>query len=177
MLEVKIVTEGLTDKENAYIECAAKRMEYVLNHEKFKEWCLNYSYDYVYSTGRLWWKKTFKEHRICFANNQGLTNYQVYNKIMSGAETLDPDLDEQADIYIKVDRSNKRGVIGYTYPNTKWQWIYHWVLDSWSINSIAGNLSHEWCHKIGFDHDFSNTPIRPFSVPYAVGSFVAGFKY
>lgn len=176
MFEVKIETKDLDDEEERYIRKAGERMQYVFNHEKFKEFVLNYSYNYVKTTGALWWKKTYTEKRYVFANNGGLSNYQIYNKLLSGSETLDPELDGIADVFITVDRRNKKGVIGYTYPNTKWQYIYHWVLNSWGVNEIAGNIAHEWCHKIGFDHDFKRTAIRPYSVPYAIGYFVSEFK-
>ena len=177
MFEVKILTEGLDVNEERVIQAAGKHMQYVFNHERFKEWVLGFSYVYKSTTGRLWWKKTYEEKRNCFANNQGLSNFQVYNKLMSGVEYLDPELDSQADIFVKIDRRNRRGVIGYTYQNTKWQYIYHWVLDSWGIKDVAGNIAHEYAHKCSFDHAYYYTAERPFSVPYSIGSFVSNFKY
>ena len=44
--------------------------------------------------------------------------------------------------------------------------------DNFTPAEIAGNLAHEWMHKIGFDHDFNSTSRRPYSVPYAVGDLV-----
>jgi hypothetical protein len=46
--------------------------------------------------------------------------------------------------------------------NTKYFYVY-------TPYQVAGNLTHEWLHKLGFDHDVASTPARPYSVPYAVG--------
>ena len=35
---------------------------------------------------------------------------------------------------------------------------------------IASHWIHEYVHVIGFTHDFKKTEVRPFSVPYLVGS-------
>jgi hypothetical protein len=96
---------------------------------------------------------------------------------MKGAE-LEPDEtpeDNEADIFLKIDRTDKPGVIGYTYSNTKWQWIYSRILREWGAQDIAGNLAHEWCHKIGFEHESSWTSKREHSVPYAIGYYVRDF--
>lgn len=37
---------------------------------------------------------------------------------------------------------------------------------------IADNLAHESMHKLGYEHDFEPTAIRPYSVPYGVGEIV-----
>lgn len=173
MFKVTVKTSGLSPDEQNKIDLAAQRMELVFNSEEFKNFVLNFSYPVTYCSGRLWWKKCTTETRSCFVDNQGLTNFQIYNRLMSGAETLDQTPDSEADIFVEVDRRNRRGVIGYTYPSTKWQWIYQWVLLRYSIFDIASNLAHEWCHKIGFDHSYKWTATREYSVPYAIGNFVS----
>lgn len=172
---VTVVTEDLTDTENKKIQAAAAHMERVFNSEEFKQFVLNYSYTNTYTTGRLWYKKTHTEVIKHFESTE-MTNEQVYQTLMNGAEILDSVIDHEADIFLKIDRRNKRGVIGYTYATTKWQWIYNWVTQNYTVQDIAGNLAHEFCHKLGFDHAYYNTPTREYSAPYAVGYFVSAFK-
>ena len=45
-------------------------------------------------------------------------------------------------------------------------------LDGATIGFIAGNIAHESMHKIGYEHDFDATAIRPYSVPYGIGDIV-----
>ena len=44
--------------------------------------------------------------------------------------------------------------------------------DRYTPYQVAGNLTHEWLHKMGFTHDSAATSTRPYSVPYAVGYIV-----
>lgn len=110
-----------------------------------------------------------------FANNDGLSNEQVYNLIMSGKEALQPTEDGEWDISLTIYNTYWRGrnVIGYTYPNTSMQWINRRFFSWFTPEQIAGNLAHEYCHKLGFDHDFNATIKRQYSIPYVVGDVVA----
>ena len=98
-----------------------------------------------------------------------LTNLEVYEKIMAGREVLTPEADGEADIQIELDTSWTRNVIGYTYPTTAWQWIYAKFFRNWSAEEVAGNIMHEYMHKLGFDHEYGWTFEREFSAPYALG--------
>ena len=113
-----------------------------------------------------------------FANNGGLTNQEIYNLIMSGKEVLRPKEDGIWDISLTIYNAYFRGrnVIGYTYPNTQMQWINRRFFNMFNYKGIAGNLAHEYCHKLGFDHDFNSTARRPYSIPYVVGDIVAAGK-
>lgn len=108
---------------------------------------------------------------LCFHYTKD-SNDEVYRKIMSGVEVLDPEVDNEADIYVELNYRFSWSAIGYTYPNTKWQWVYNRFFKGASVASIAANLAHEWCHKIGYDHEYKWTQLREKSVPYAVGYFV-----
>ena len=69
-------------------------------------------------------------------------------------------------------RRSKRNVLGYTYSNTKTQWVYNYFFTNGGIEDIAGNMVHEWVHKMGFGHASKNNSTRKYTVPYAVGYFV-----
>ena len=65
-----------------------------------------------------------------------------------------------------------RSTIGYTYPDTLRIWINRRFFRSFRPSQVAANLIHEYMHKLGFTHDYNNTPTRKFSVPYAVGRLI-----
>jgi uncharacterized protein YjaZ len=92
---------------------------------------------------------------------------------MAGKEVLREAKNYQADIVLRIDRRRRRGVLGYTYPSSIKQWIYSWFLKS-DFKSVAGNLAHEWCHKMGYKHAYKYNSTRHHTVPYAVGDYVAG---
>lgn len=188
-LKVRVETEGLNLEEQGKVAKAALHMEKALNSLEFKEFCSPYirggGFKYIkVRTSPIWkfWNKTYKQVKVQvpiegygFKNPNGLTDQEVYEKLMLGAEVLNNENDREADIYLKIDRRNKRGVIGYTYGNTSWQWIYQNWFKSYTPEEIAGNLAHEWCHKMGFTHAFKNNPTRHHTVPYAVGYFVRDY--
>ena len=174
-LKVSIATEGLSQDEMVKVLLAEKHMEKAINSKEFKDFVLNYEFSYSYYTGRFWWKRHHVEHGKHFTSTH-LTNYQVYEKIMSGAETLSPEHNHEADIFLKIDRHNKKSVLGYTYQNTKWQWAYISFFRRASVKQLAGNMMHEWLHKISFGHDFKRTARRPFSVNYAIGYWVSNYE-
>jgi hypothetical protein len=136
---------------------AVKYVEEFINSEEFEKIVLNYSYtDYDDN-------KHTRFHYTTF------TNQEVLSIILSGSETLTPETDSEADIQIELDNSWTRNVIGYTYPTTPTQWIYAKFFRNWSAEEIAGNIMHEYLHKLGFDHEYQYTFNREFSVNYALG--------
>ena len=175
-LNIKIKTLYLNEKETRLIENALNILGEAVNSVDFENFMLNYTWQKTYYK-RKWFKKIwYTKKGDNFRWNNGLSREEIFDKIMSGAETLDPSHDKEIDIYLKVDRRNKNGVVGYTYPNTKWQWIYKWVFGSYDEYDIAGNLFHEWCHKVGFDHEYRFSPLRVFTIPYALGRFVSQYR-
>jgi hypothetical protein len=173
MLKVKILTKDLTVNENLKVDQAKSYIEERINSEEFKNYILNYSFHYQKCEGRLWWKNCYMIKQEGFWRTS-LSREKIYEKIMSGEETLGGEgSDNEMDVFLQIDRRNRRGVIGYTNESTQWQWIYNWFFKSSSIEEIASNIVHEYCHKLGFDHDFRATLNREHSVPYAVGNFFA----
>ena len=62
----------------------------------------------------------------------------------------------------------QRNVVGYTSQGTPEITMNRSFFDGYTPAEIAGNMAHEWMHKLGFEHDFRATARRPDSVPYAV---------
>ena len=176
MFKVSLIAEGLTRQEEIKVGIAANRMQAVINHPSFKEFVLNFSFTKKKTKGYLWWRKTTYENCPYFVGAERMSRTEVYNQLMNGRERLSNDgVDHEADIYLKIDRSNSWGVIGYTRASTKWQWIYSRFFNKFDVNEIAGNLAHEWCHKLGFKHSRKRTATRKYSVPYIIGYFVRDF--
>lgn len=99
------------------------------------------------------------------------TPLQVYNKLLSGAEKLSPQVDNELDLEARFYYANN-STVGYTYPNVKYIMINTKFFNSYTPTSVARNLLHEYLHKLGYGHDSAATARRPYSVPYALGGMV-----
>ncbi len=134
---------------------ALTRLKLVVNSQKFKARVLAHEYN----------------NNKSFADNEGLSNEEIYNIIMDGAETLNEVVDNEIDLNITL-YYEKSSTSGYTYPHEQGIWINDYYYASNSPAKVANTVFHEWTHKLGFSHDFYNTAKRPYSVPYAVGSII-----
>lgn len=155
---------------------AAKHVALAVSSDEFKEFCHTFSYSYRSCRGALWWKKCRRVTVDNFNWNKGLTRDAIYKRIMDAKEKHSASADQKADIELVIDYSDKRGVLGYTYPNSVKQWIYSWYVRDYDYTHIAGNIFHEHLHKLGFDHAFKYHYTRQFTVPYACGNFVRKFQ-
>lgn len=103
-----------------------------------------------------------------FTNTLGLNNGGIYYKIMTGAESLDPEVDYEADIWVYAYYQNNK-VIGWTTPNVRETHLNTKFFNEFNYDEVAMNMFHEWLHKIGFDHS-SASDYR--SVPYEGGYLI-----
>lgn len=110
--------------------------------------------------------------RKAFSHSVGLTNNQIYHKILAGAERLKPLRNNTMDMEISFFTNHESKTIGYTRPDTRRVWINTKYFNRFSKEEVAANLVHEWLHKLGFCHDATKTKSRKYSVPYAVGNMV-----
>jgi hypothetical protein len=129
-------------------------LERAINSEEFKERVLNF--------------KNFDGERA-FASNKGLSNEEIYEHLMEGRETLQPDTPGEINFYLKMYHNPFSKVIGYTTPssntiNTNWKFF-----KDFRAHQVASNLAHEWVHKMGFGHESAK---EHDSVPYAVGYII-----
>lgn len=97
---------------------------------------------------------------------------QVYKKIMEGSELLSPGVNYQWDFGVGFYYKKFSKTVGWTDKTTHILWVNTAKFDSMELSDIAANIAHEYTHKIGYEHDFRNTAIRPYSVPYQVGGIV-----
>jgi len=174
--KVKLRVENFTEKEERILKEAVNLMAIALGDPIFKEFCLNYKYRVkMYrwiGLSRETWYQEFKG----FYNVGDLTQRQIYCKLMRGAEVLSTvGEDDEADMWLKIDRSYSAGVIGYTYPSSRTQYIYARIFNEFDMEDVAANLAHEWCHKMGFSHKKVKKSRKRRTCPYAVGDFVRNF--
>ncbi len=106
-----------------------------------------------------------------YMNNNGLTNEQIYQKVLEGAEKLIPGDDFEMDLELELYYSSKN-TVGYTYPNTVKIWMNTKYFTPYTPAQVAGNMFHEWTHKLGFEHSANYTSLRESSVPYALGYMI-----
>lgn len=157
LFKVKLEANNFFSDDLIKLNKAIKYVEEFINSEYFEKFVLNFKF-----------RDSIGQTKKCF-HFTDLTNQQVLEKVMSGSEILTPEVDGEADLKVGLDRSWTRNVIGYTYPTTPWQYIYAKFFCNWSAEEVAGNIMHEYMHKLGFDHEFKWSYDRDYSVPYALG--------
>jgi hypothetical protein len=107
-----------------------------------------------------------------FVDNKGLTNSQIYYKILYGAEKLYPRQNNQIDMGVKLYTDDASITVGYTTPSISYININTKYFNKYTSSQVAHNMMHEWMHKIGFEHDVQFSPKRNYSVPYAIGKII-----
>lgn len=105
-----------------------------------------------------------------YVDNDGLTNVQIYKKLLEASEKLSPGKNNTMDLHL-ASYYEGANVIGYTKPSIKTIYVNTRYLDksSFTTNEVAMNVTHEWLHKLGFKHSYEKTASRAHSVPYAIG--------
>ena len=150
--DTNITQVNFTAAQAAKYNKAIAIVKLVVATEEFKNKVLNYTYN----------------GQQIFADNAGKTNAQIYQSILDAAEELHPVKNNTMDLEVEL-YYEASSIVGYTNGGTTRIWVNTKFFDSFQENSVAGNLFHEWLHKLGYVHDFASTAKRPYSVPYAVG--------
>jgi hypothetical protein len=153
--EVRAETSGFNGTQQSKIDEAADLIKKVVSSEEFKNKVLNHTYK---------GKKTY-------VDNSGLSNAEIYKKIIEGSEKLSPSRDNEMDLDLETYYTSAN-VVGYTLPNVMRIWMNTKYLNSRPAWNVTTNMMHEWLHKLGFVHDQKHNPSRPYSVPYAIGYLV-----
>lgn len=144
---------NFSSKDQAKVEEAVALMKKVIASQEFKDAVINHHYK---------GEKTY-------VDNNGLSNEEIYQKILDGAEVIgmtskNNTLDVELELYQQATTT-----IGYTYPDTIRIWMNTKYFHKYTAIKVAGNLMHEWMHKLGFGHAMKHSRDRDFSVPYAIG--------
>lgn len=146
---------NMTSAQKTKYNKAVSIVKKVIGTESFRKKVLNYMY----------------AGRKQFANNNGKTNSQIYQSLLDAAEKLKPIKNNTMDLGVKMYYTNN-SVVGYTNPSITYINVNTKFFNTYAANQVAGNLFHEWLHKLGYGHDSSPTSKRPYSVPYAIGYMV-----
>lgn len=107
--------------------------------------------------------------RKAFSDNQGLSNMEILSRLLKASEALVPGDDSEMDLTVTMYRKSFTKVVGYTTPKSNIVYTNSKFHDSFTACQVGANLSHEWAHKIGFDHKSASDKD---SVPYALGDMV-----
>ncbi|MCM2351330.1 MAG: hypothetical protein NDI69_15010 [Bacteriovoracaceae bacterium] len=142
--------------EEEKVKKAVSIIKKVISSMEFKDRVLNYSHNGTKQ----------------FNDNDGLTNEDIYLKILEGAEKIgSPSKNNTMDVELELYHQTTK-TIGYTYPNTVRIWMNKKYFDRYTPIEVADNLMHEWMHKLGFTHATTWSKNRDHTVPYAIGYLV-----
>ena len=139
-------------QDEAKVQKAFEIIKKVVATKEFRDRILNYTY----------------QGKKQFVDNKGMTNAQIYQSVLDGREDLLPVVDNKMDVELELYYS-WRSTVGYTYPNVLRIYMNTKYFDPYTPSQVAGNVFHEWTHKLGFDHASSYSTSRDSSVPYAMG--------
>lgn len=150
--DTNVTTVGMSSSQEAKIQKAEYKIRKVIASEEFRSRILNHTYGGV--------KK--------FVDNNGLTNLQIYNKILNGAEKLKPTANNAMDMGIKIYYQNSN-TVGWTSTGSTYINMNTKYLNSYTSTQVTRNMMHEWLHKLGFSHAVNYSTSRNYSVPYGIG--------
>lgn len=153
LFEANVSLTNFNASQEEKVLLAIEMIKKVIRTKEFKERVYNFTYN----------------GRREFVDNKGLSNEEIYQILLQGAETLIPEVDYEMDLDLELYTSNFTSTVGYTYPNVIRIWMNTKYFNSYSIAQVAGNVFHEWTHKLGFDHASSYSQRRDSSVPYGLG--------
>jgi hypothetical protein len=155
IFEASVQFTNFNRNDEAKVYRALDIIKKVVASHEFRQRVINFSY----------------QGKQAFVDNQGLSNQQVYHKILQGREDLRPVVDHRMDLDLQLYYS-VFNTVGYTYPNTLRIWMNTKFFYSYTAAQVAGNIFHEWLHKLGFEHASSYSVARDASVPYAIGYLI-----
>lgn len=155
-LKVNIKYVNFTSAQKAKYEQAVNVVKKVVASKEFMNAVKNHKYN----------------GKITFNENKGKTNTQIYQHILDGNETLQPSKNNTIDVEVELYYANT-STVGYTYSNSKRIWVNTKYFNSYTPAKVAGNLFHEWLHKLGYTHASSYSPSRDYTVPYAIGYMIS----
>jgi hypothetical protein len=144
-----------TNTQSSKIRTAERKVRDVISSEEFRSKVINHTYN----------------GRKTFVDNGGLTNTQIYYKILYAAENYATLKDNEMDLNIKTYFENSN-TVGFTTTTSKYINMNTKFLNNYTSNQVARNMTHEWLHKVGFRHAVNYSTSRDYSVPYAVGKIV-----
>ncbi len=153
--DTDVATYSMTSTQEAKIQKAEDKIRKVIGSETFRSRILNHTYGGI--------KK--------FNNNNGLSNSQIYTKVLEAMESYLKAKNNSMDLNVKVYYQNS-STVGYTTTTSRYINMNTKFLNTYTSNQVARNMTHEWLHKLGFSHALNYSTSRNYSVPYAIGSIM-----
>lgn len=153
--DTNVTTLNTSSSQESKIQSAERKIRDVIASEAFRTKVLNHTYGGV--------KK--------FVDNGGLSNLQIYNKILDAAEKLKPTKNNTMDMSVKMYYENS-STVGFTTTLSSTINMNTKFFNKYNANGVARNMMHEWLHKLGFHHAVSYSTSRDYSVPYAIGKIM-----
>lgn len=138
------------------VEKAITIIKKIINSDEFHDLVLEYTFQ---------GSKTFND-------NNKYTNEEVYQLILLGSEIIgNRAANNTMDVELELYEDGSK-TIGYTFPHTTRIWMNRKYFNRYTPAQVAGNLMHEWMHKLGFSHSLKWNKDREHSVPYAIGYLI-----
>jgi hypothetical protein len=159
---IELTAEGFSEQDIPKLQAAINHISLFLGSPQLEDFIISFNYEMLICSGFLWWKKYHPTRFYEFHLNNGKSQKEIHAQITES---------KHIKLFLKLDPNDRKDLAGYTRPNTRWQWIckdFFYLMD---YKMIAGNLVHEWLHKLGYDHGSFSDPLTKYSVPYAIGNF------
>ncbi len=153
--DTNVKTYNMTSAQEKKISDAERKIKNIVATDAFRNAILNHTYN---------GKKTF-------VDNKGLTNAQIYAKILAAAEIKYPSKNNRMDLGVKLYFDNST-TIGWTNPSITYINMNKKYFNKYNASQVSSNMMHEWMHKLGFGHAVNYSTKRNYSVPYAIGSII-----
>ena len=106
-----------------------------------------------------------------FFENKGYSNEDIYQLLLDGKEDLRPTVDNKMDLELELYYS-WTSTVGYTTPGEMKIFLNTKFYNPFTPSEVAGNVFHEWTHKLGFEHATNYSAERDSTVPYAIGNLI-----
>lgn len=155
IFDAKIDVFNFEAADEEKLHKAVEIIKKVVGSVEFRDKVINYTY----------------QGKKQFVDNKNLTNSEIYQILLNGKENLKPEVDHEMDLELELYYSWKN-TVGYTYPNALRIYMNTKYFDPFTPSEVAGNVFHEWTHKLGFEHASSYSVSRDSSVPYAIGYLI-----
>jgi hypothetical protein len=153
--------KGADGRDEDRIQRALSIINDVVNSEEFRSQILNMKY-------------SIGNRSYAGYSQTTSTPEQVLAKILEATENFSGGEKHSIDLFLEMyyERSS---TVGYTSPKDKVIHMNRYFHANYTAEEAAGNIFHEWLHKVGFNHSKRNNAERPHSVPYKLGKLLSQF--
>lgn len=154
----------MTVKERAPFKVEIKDTNYTPN-QKLKLHLAGESIEKVFNSPEF--RSSFLSTR--FTSNKGMSNEDILETLLKAAERPGGVENGTMDLMVTMYSNRFSRVVGYTTFDSPFVFTNSKFHNDYNSCQIAGNLSHEWSHKMGFTHE---SAAESSSIPYALGELV-----